>query len=702
MAKKIKFPLEMKDGVMVRTIEELRENFDVEKLVEHYESGKLESWLQDRYYDVELQKISELNREGKKFVPLLCDCFGITVQEEEVSEIDAEFLKRRVEKLNHLKSLTEDKMLLSRVDDIAITQEDLIDLLDSGKSEIYLCEGDFTIPVSVPNKTYTGIFNPTAVIRAVDNVNFKKQNITFNDMVFIWDVSGLTPKDRSYRAERLFMEKQYEKAADICRELVKEDNPRALMLLDRMNGSYIIWNAKEAMECQDRGVQINSIHSLLDNDEWQFIERYKEKLKEIAETGTCLDGFYYGLVLQRMVSCNEEINRDMVELYNREILNHYEKVAESGNAYLQRSMGDLYYNGYGVAQDYQKALEWYQKSMHNGSSWAMEKIAKCYEEGKGTEKDYEKALQLRRKAAELGYVVSIGKIGWHYHNGYGVAQDYQKAMEWYQKAAAQNDAVAQKNIGELYFYGQGVSEDYQKVMEWSQKAAAQNNSDAQNNIGVLYHMGLGVEQNYQKAMEWYQKAAAQNNDTAQYEIGVLYYNGLGVEQNYQKAMEWYQKSAAQNNDTAQYEIGVLYCNGLGVEQNYQKAMEWCQKSAAQNNSDAQNRIGFLYQHGQGVKQDYEKAMEWYQKSAAQNNSTAQSNIGYLYQSGQGVKQDYEKAMEWYQKSAAQNNSAAQFNIGCLYYNGQGVKQDYGKAKEWCQKAADNGDLDAKEALKIFN
>ena len=630
MAKKIKFPIEMKDGVMVRTIEELRENFDVEKLVEHYESGKLESWLQDRYYDVELQKISELNREGKKFVPLLCDCFGITVQEEEVSEIDAEFLKRRVEKLNHLKSLTEDKMLLSRVDDIAITQEDLMDLLDSGKSEIYLCEGDFTIPVSVPNKTYTGIFNPTAVIRAVDNVNFKKQNITFNDMVFIWDVSGLTPKDRSYRAERLFMEKQYEKAADICRELVKEDNPRALMLLDRMNGSYIIWNAKEAMECQDRGVQINSIHSLLDNDEWQFIERYKEKLKEIAETGTCLDGFYYGLVLQRMVSCNEEINRDMVELYNREILNHYEKVAESGNAYLQRSMGDLYYNGYGVAQD------------------------------------------------------------------------YQKAMEWYQKAAAQNDAVAQKNIGELYFYGQGVSEDYQKVMEWSQKAAAQNNSDAQNNIGVLYHMGLGVEQNYQKAMEWYQKAAAQNNDTAQYEIGVLYYNGLGVEQNYQKAMEWYQKSAAQNNDTAQYEIGVLYCNGLGVEQNYQKAMEWCQKSAAQNNSDAQNRIGFLYQHGQGVKQDYEKAMEWYQKSAAQNNSTAQSNIGYLYQSGQGVKQDYEKAMEWYQKSAAQNNSAAQFNIGCLYYNGQGVKQDYGKAKEWCQKAADNGDLDAKEALKIFN
>ena len=288
MAKKIKFPLEMKDGVMVRTIEELRENFDVERLVEHYESGKLENWLQDRYYDVELQKISELNREGKNFVPLLCDCFGITVQEEEVSEIDAEFLKRRVEKQNYLKGLTEDKMLLDRVDNIAITQEDLMDLLDSGKSEIYLCEGDFTIPVSVPNKTYTGIFNPTAVIRAVDNVNFKEQNIAFHDMAFIWDVSGLTLKDRSYRAERLFMEGQYEKAADICRELVKEDNPRALMLLYRITLDYIC-DAKEAIECRDRGVQINSIHSLIDNGEWQFIERYRKLLKRAAETGTSFD-----------------------------------------------------------------------------------------------------------------------------------------------------------------------------------------------------------------------------------------------------------------------------------------------------------------------------------------------------------------------------------------------------------------------------
>ena len=554
MAKKIKFPIEMKDGVMVRTIEELRENFDVEKLVEHYESGKLESWLQDRYYDVELQKISELNREGKKFVPLLCDCFGITVQEEEVSEIDSEFLKRRVEKLNHLKGLTTDKMLLSRVDDIAITQEDLMDLLDSGKSEIYLCEGDFTVPVSVPNKTYTGIFNPTAVIRAVDNVNFKKQNITFNDMVFIWDVSGLTPKDRSYRAERLFMEKQYEKAADICRELVKEDNPRALMLLDRMNGSYIIWNAKEAMECQDRGVQINSIHSLLDNDERQFIERYRELLKRAAETGTSFDEFYYGLSLYTL-GCDNGGN------YSDEMITFYQKAAQQGNPSACSGLGSRYESGQGVPQDYQKAIEWYQKAADKGHRDAMQRIAWCYH-----------------------------SIGRHYRYGNGVVQDYVEAMKWYQRAAEMGISCSQKEIGDLYYYGYGVSQDYEKALEWYQKATDNGDLEAMESLAHCYTVGNGVTKDYNKSLEWRRKAAERGNVIAISNIGWHYRYGNGVAQDYVEAMKWYQRAAEMGDSYSQRNIGDLYYYGYGVSQDHEKAKEWYQKAADNGNSDAKEAL----------------------------------------------------------------------------------------------------------------
>ena len=50
MPKKIKFALEMKDGVKVRTIEDLRDSFDIEKAISYFLDGKLLEWLQDRYY----------------------------------------------------------------------------------------------------------------------------------------------------------------------------------------------------------------------------------------------------------------------------------------------------------------------------------------------------------------------------------------------------------------------------------------------------------------------------------------------------------------------------------------------------------------------------------------------------------------------------------------------------------------------------
>lgn len=43
--KKIKFPLEMKDGRKVRELDELKEYFDLGKAVEYFCSGKLQTWL---------------------------------------------------------------------------------------------------------------------------------------------------------------------------------------------------------------------------------------------------------------------------------------------------------------------------------------------------------------------------------------------------------------------------------------------------------------------------------------------------------------------------------------------------------------------------------------------------------------------------------------------------------------------------------
>ena len=49
MAKKIRFPLEMDNGIQVRSMEELRNNFSLGRVLTYVQNDKLEIWLRDRY-----------------------------------------------------------------------------------------------------------------------------------------------------------------------------------------------------------------------------------------------------------------------------------------------------------------------------------------------------------------------------------------------------------------------------------------------------------------------------------------------------------------------------------------------------------------------------------------------------------------------------------------------------------------------------
>ena len=52
----------MADGANVRTsIEELREHYDQQSVLEYFKSGKLQEWLEDRYYEKEADEIAELS-----------------------------------------------------------------------------------------------------------------------------------------------------------------------------------------------------------------------------------------------------------------------------------------------------------------------------------------------------------------------------------------------------------------------------------------------------------------------------------------------------------------------------------------------------------------------------------------------------------------------------------------------------------------
>ena len=240
MARKVKFPLKMADGANVRTIEELKEHFDFQSVLGYYTSGKLLIWLNDRYCETEVEKISNLpSADSPDFKKLLCDVFDILVEEDVAEEVDLDYITKCNEKKQALLELTSNAELIKNVDSVALNQEDLIDCLDRGIKKIYLVGKVFRVPVSVSNMEYVGINGAVAIIRAMDNINFKKQNIKFTNMYFVWDSSLVTPADRCWQAEQCFLKGKIEKAYNILNssygggilgDNVSSINPKAIIM----------------------------------------------------------------------------------------------------------------------------------------------------------------------------------------------------------------------------------------------------------------------------------------------------------------------------------------------------------------------------------------------------------------------------------------------------------------------------------------
>ena len=161
MAKKIRFPLKLAEETEVRTLEELREHFDLQAVLEYYKNGKLLTWLDDRYLEGEAEAIRALDESAPDFQQRLCSVFQV---EYTGAGVDMEEIERRQERLKRLRTITDEAEYIQNIDMVAFDQEELADLLDEGQSTICLCGEKFTVPASRKGITYVGINEPAVHI----------------------------------------------------------------------------------------------------------------------------------------------------------------------------------------------------------------------------------------------------------------------------------------------------------------------------------------------------------------------------------------------------------------------------------------------------------------------------------------------------------------------------------------------------------
>jgi hypothetical protein len=76
--------------------------------------------------------------------------------------------------------------------------------------------------------------------------------------------------------------------------------------------------------------------------------------------------------------------------------------ADQGDAAAQKSLGDSYANGWGVARSYTEAMSWYRKAAIQNDADAQFQIGEMYESGKGIKQDLAQAYMWYSLAVAAG------------------------------------------------------------------------------------------------------------------------------------------------------------------------------------------------------------------------------------------------------------------------------------------------------------
>jgi len=123
--------------------------------------------------------------------------------------------------------------------------------------------------------------------------------------------------------------------------------------------------------------------------------------------------------------------------------------ADKGKAWAQAHLANKYYNGNGIEQSYEKAIEYLTLAIQQDDPNAMFGLANMYHHGAGVAKSTEKAIELYTQAANQGHATAQANVGVCYYNGEGIDQSFELAREWWIKAAVQDKENALQMLQRL-------------------------------------------------------------------------------------------------------------------------------------------------------------------------------------------------------------------------------------------------------------
>ena len=209
---------------------------------------------------------------------------------------------------------------------------------------------------------------------------------------------------------------------------------------------------------------------------------------------------------------NEE--KEAFEFLNK-ILN------KNPGAPVHMSLGDMYYYGIGVSQDFDKATNLYKKAVVNGEieDSIIEQVSVNYLNAGDADKDINNKAYYYENAFRYGNILAGVKLGdieldsnkeydfYDVFNSYeSAARHGKQAMEYRPKYDKLATAAAFSNMGYLIVKNERVNE-YPQALKYFNEAASLGLAQGQFHVGYMYLYGLGVEEDREEAIKWFTSAA---------------------------------------------------------------------------------------------------------------------------------------------------------------------------------------------------
>lgn len=518
----VKIPLKMSDGTSVRTIEELREHFDLRAVLDHYSNGRLLKWLEDRYYDEEARAVKALDLTSERLKEDLCAILGTSYLERVDAKIDIGDILKKSERHELLKKYTLDAKIIDSADKVAFTQRELTELLkkldslevdEEDNRVIYLCGEHFIIPANISGVIYRGINNPTVEFDA----DVVESGIDLQDIEC--DIGNYVD-DGNYAAFLEAFDNNPLLGTKLLQKAAEKGNMYAQFLL---------------------GVQYLDGTGMDEGWDWGEASKWFQK----AAAQGHIDANVWTYNLQLSFGGLEEENA-------KEAVKWFKKSVEQDSLYVNMASGGLgkcYMQGLGVEQDFKKAALYLKRAVMDEEPDAdiLYYLGVCYFHGEGVTQDYQEAVKWLLRAAEMDQVDAQAMLAVCYYDGKGVEKNDEESARWHRRAAEQGLGISASILGSLYTVGKGVEPNFLEAIKWYRRAAEQGNEDVQNYLHECCRVFM--ERN-EEIVEYYQKATEQNDAEAQYYLGSCYENGRDAEIDMEEASEWYSKAAAQGHEKA--------------------------------------------------------------------------------------------------------------------------------------------------------